>query len=232
MNGRKYLWEKIFFAFVLLLAAFVLLDSPLFEVKEVVVTGNRQLPAAKVIELSGIVPGTNIFKQNLKEARGRICALPLVKEVIICRDFPSRIVINVRERQPLALLPTPGGFVQVDSEGVCLQEGKINDSYPVITGFPVSPLAPGETVQDEGLRAALQVVDRFPETLLKELSEVHINGQGQMFLYTLEGVECRLGSAGNLEQKLALLQQILRQVHGRRIAYIDLSGAPVVKYAR
>lgn len=232
LNGRKYLWDKMLFAFVLLLAAFVLLGSPLFEVREIVVTGNRQLPAAKIVELSGIVPGTNIFKQNLKEAQGRICTLPLVKEVVICRDFPSRIVINVRERQPLALLPTPGGFVQVDREGVCLQEGGVNDSFPVITGFPVSPLAPGEVVRDERLRATLQVVDRFPETLLKELSEVHINGQGQLVLYTLEGVECRLGNASNLEQKLALLQQILRQVRDRRIAYIDLSGVPVVKYAR
>lgn len=231
MNGRRSLWEKIFFALILLLAAFVFLGSPLFEIREIVVIGNQQLPASKIIELSGITPGTNIFKQNLKKAQSQICTLPLVKEAVLVRDFPSRIVIKVQERQPLALLPTPNGFMQVDREGVCLKESGVSGRFPVITGITVPSLAPGQVVQDEKLRAALQVIDKFPETLLKELSEVHINGQGQLLLYTLEGVECRLGNLSNFEQKITLLQQILAQVHGRQVAYIDLSGVPVIKYA-
>lgn len=144
----KYLVERILFAFVVLLAAFILLGSPLFEVREIEVTGNSALPEKKIVELSGITAGINIFKVNLKESEARIRTVPLIKDVSLTREFPSRIVIAVEERKAVALLPVKDGFIQVDREGVCLKESGVAGSLPVVTGTVVPTPAPGQVIRD------------------------------------------------------------------------------------
>ncbi|MDQ0286967.1 cell division protein FtsQ [Desulfofundulus luciae] len=228
----KYLAERILFAFVVLLAAFILLGSPLFEVREIEVTGNSSLADKKIVELSGITAGTNIFKVNLKESAARIRTVPLIKDVSLTREFPSRIVIAVRERKAVALLPVKDGFMQVDREGVCLQESGVAGSLPVVTGAVVSTPAPGQVIRDAKLCTALQVINQLPGPLRSNLSEIHVNGQGQVVLYTLDGVECRLGTPVDINKKAGVLLQVLEQVKGRQIAYVDLTGVPVIKYVR
>ncbi|WP_165859350.1 cell division protein FtsQ/DivIB [Desulfofundulus salinus] len=228
----KYLAERILFAFVVLLAAFILLGSPLFEVRQIEVTGNSSLPDKKIVELSGITAGTNIFKVNLKESEVRIRTVPLIKDVHLAREFPSRIVIAVEERQAVALLPVKDGFMQVDREGVCLQESGVAGSLPVVTGAVVPTPVPGQVIRDAKLGTALQVINQLPGSLLKKLSEIHVNGQGQVVLYTLDGVECRLGAPVDINRKASVLLQVLEQIRGQKIAYVDLTGVPVVKYAR
>ncbi|SHI58944.1 cell division protein FtsQ/DivIB [Desulfofundulus thermosubterraneus] len=228
----KYLVERILFAFVVLLAAFILLGSPLFEVREIEVTGNSALPEKKIVELSGITIGTNIFRVNLKESEARIRTVPLIKDVSLTREFPSRIVIAVEERKAVALLPIKDGFMQVDREGVCLKESGVAGSLPVVTGTVVPTPAPGEVIRDAKLGTALQVINQLPGSLCSKLSEIHVNAQGQVVLYTLDGVECRLGAPVDIHKKAGVLLQVLEQVKGRQIAYVDLTGVPVVKYVR
>ncbi|MGB9804453.1 MAG: cell division protein FtsQ/DivIB [Desulfofundulus sp.] len=220
------------FAFVVLLAAFILLGSPLFEVREIEVKGNTLLPDKKIVELSGIASGTNIFKVNLKESASRIRTVPFIKDVRLTREFPSRIVISVEERKAVALIPVKDGFMQVDREGVCLQESGVTGSLPVVTGVLTHAPAPGQVIHDAKLGTALQVIDQLPGSLCSKLSEIHVNDQGQVVFYTLDGVECRMGTPVDLPEKVGILLQVLEQVSSRQIDYIDLSGVPVVKYAR
>ncbi|MDK2887679.1 MAG: cell division protein FtsQ [Thermoanaerobacter sp.] len=226
----RFLAERIFFALLILLAAFILLGSPLFEVREIEVTGNRVVPEEKILELAGINTGTNIFKVNLKEAESRILTMPLIKNASLVRKFPSRIVIRVEERKALALLPVKDGFIQVDGEGVCLKESGVGGSLPVVTGVAVPDPAPGDVIRDAKLATALKVLGQLPGSLYSKLSEIHITAGGQVVLYTLEGIECRLGAPADIRKKAGIILQVLEQVKGRQIAYIDLTGVPVVKY--
>lgn len=230
--GRFNPGESILFVFLILLTAFILLGSPIFEIHEITVSGNHSLPADKLINLSGITTGTNIFNVKLKEAAGRLRTLPLIKDVRLYRQLPSRVVIQVEERQPVALIPAGNGFVQVDGEGVCLQESSVDGSLPVITGLDPGEAVPGQVVKDERLTIALKVVQQLPASLLPNLSEVHVSREGLVVLYTLGGIECRLGTGDNLPAKISMLIQVLDQVkkQDRPVEYVDLSGVPVVKY--
>lgn len=229
------LWESIFFILLILLGAYVLLGSSLFDIRRVSVEGNHTLAASEIITASGITVGANIFKVDLKQAAEKLKALPMIRDAQLVRRLPDQVLIRVAERRPAALVPWGDGFVQVDADGVCLQNGKPTGSLPVITGMSVRVPPPGQRVQGRGLDTALKVIGQLPAALVGQLSEVHLDSAGLVVLYTTDGVQCRLGTPDDIADKGAVLQQVLGDVRnqGRRIQYIDLSyvGMPVVKYA-
>ncbi|HAG08144.1 MAG TPA: cell division protein FtsQ [Desulfotomaculum sp.] len=248
--------ESLFFIFLVILAAYIFWRSSLFEVKEILVQGNRSFTTAEIVALSRLNEGTNIFKVNLSRASDKIKALPLVKEVHLTRRFPSQIIIEIKERCPTALVPVKNGFAEVDKEGVYLKPGKISTSgLPVITaaketitdgrssngaGFQslvnskaAQAIKPGQVFDFPGLKIALKVITALPNEITTNLSEVHVDKQEQIFLYHLSGVECRLGRAINITQKGIILNQLFSQLKNiHQIEYIDISltDSPVVKY--
>ena len=232
-SGHNLL-QSIFFIVVFLTAAYVLARSSVFEVRQIRVQGNSALSREAIISASGINPGENIFKLDLKSSAEKITTIPMIKGVEMSRKLPSAVEIRVEERKPRALLPVEGGFIQVDGEGVYLQKGDlISSPLPVITGvgFSLPPL--GGQIKSDDLATALKVVGELPPALMPLLSEVNVQG-GQVLTYTLGGIQCRLGSAGEMQQKGEMLLKVLSElkVKGKRIEYVDLSytGSPVVKY--
>lgn len=232
---RFILWESVFFIFLLFVAAYVLLQSPLFEVRRIKVEGNEVLSAQEVIAVSGVHLETNIFKVNLKDAERRLSVVPLVKRAELKRVLPGTILIKLVERRPVALLPVKGSFIALDEEGVYLfAESAGVKGLPVITGVEgVEHGGPGRRVRGEGLNTALRTVVEMPAELVNRLSEICVGGS-EIVLYTLEGVQCRLGPPEELKEKGIVVLKVLQELEReeRVIEYIDVSSfsSPVVKY--
>jgi cell division protein FtsQ len=224
--GRLNWWETVLFSVLFLIAAFILVCSPLFEIDKVTVEGNHLLTETEVRAASGIVPGSNIFRVQLGEAQARLEALPLVRRAQLERRFPAEVVIIVEERQPVALLSIAGEFWEVDVEGVPVR--------PKAPGWSDLPVITGVRFDDPDLNHVLETVVKLPAPVVMELSEIHYTPDRRFMLYTFEGIEVRLGQAERLDRKCALLLEILSVVRqeGRMVAYIDLSEPEkaVVKY--
>ena len=236
--GRK--WNALqgaFFVFLTLAAAYILLKSSVFEVKNITVRGLYALEEGTVRAAAGIGTGKNIFQIDLKSAAQNLKTLPQVKEVHLFRHLPSTVVIEVTERVPRALLAVEGGFVTVDDEGFCLGEGRAGTvGLPVLTGVNVAGLPPDELPGSQVLKQVLQVVCGLPPDVLENISEVHVNQDGQFVLYTLEGIPCRFGAPSEVKEKGILLKGLLAEVDKESfyVKYIDLVCAeqPVVYYYR
>lgn len=229
------LWQSILLAFLLALAVFVIFKSPVFDVKEIEVHGNRQVSKEKIIAASGIHTGVNIFKVNLKDASASLGALPVFKQVGLKRSFPGRVVITVEERNPVALLPEEKGYIVIDNEQVYIRKSQtVLEDLPVLTGIETNSPGPGEVVEGEGLQATLQVIRELPAELTGRLSEVHYQRNGSIVLYTVEGNQCRFGNPVEIKAKGDVFLQLLREFeqNNKQIEYVDLSfvGSPVVKY--
>jgi len=229
--------EGIFFILVVLVTGYVLLRSPLFEVNRILVRGNQFLSEDKIRSVAAIGTGLNIFQADLATAASNLKTVPMIKEARVSRALPSTIVITVTERIPLGLLPAGGGFIEVDGEGVYLQQaGPGVPGLPVITGLSFALPAPGQVVQAEGLKEALAVIGGLPGELVAGLSEVHVEKDGQIIMYTADGIQCRFGQAAEIQEKGAVLSQLIVELRkqGARVKYIDLScaGQPVVYYKK
>lgn len=92
---------------ILIAAAIIALYTPwvrIFDLREIVVSGNHYTSAAEVRDATGIQDGVNIVRASLKQARASLLQLPWVMDASLRRVFPHTIAISVRERKPIALV--------------------------------------------------------------------------------------------------------------------------------
>ncbi|MEG6616433.1 FtsQ-type POTRA domain-containing protein [Peptococcaceae bacterium 1198_IL3148] len=234
-KGQRHNYmQAVFFVLLICFSTYVLLQSPLFNVRNIQVVGRSEISQQELVKLSGIVLGTNIFKLDLKTGQEKISLLPAVKEVELTRKFPSTIIISITERQPVAFLPLNKSFIEIDNEGIYLRQGEINKKdIPIITGFTIDEVKPGQKVSDEKVDIALMVIDQLPEKLVSQLSEIHIDQHNKIIIYTINGIQGRLGLPTEIAQKGDMFVQVLNQLdNGHMIDYIDITSfkTPVVKY--
>jgi hypothetical protein len=120
-------------------------------------------------------------------------------------------MIRVDERVPVAAI-IAGKTLFVDAEGMILNGIRSDFAFdlPVITGAQtVQECKPGRKIVHPALREALQVVlasQRLSNSVSRRISEIHLQPNGDLLLYTAEyGVPVNFGR-GNIVDKLALLE--------------------------
>jgi cell division protein FtsQ len=111
----------------------------------------------------------SIFSVPLAERRRRLLAVDWVEDASVSRVWPDRLVIRIRERQPVAFVSLRSGPLLIDAQGVLLEQpARAQFSFPVLSG-----VREGETEAERRshVRAFLQVQEEMGY-LAKEISEV------------------------------------------------------------
>ncbi|MEW6182605.1 MAG: FtsQ-type POTRA domain-containing protein [Bacillota bacterium] len=230
-RSRGNTLESICLVMLLLVAGFVLLNSPLFAIREVVVEGNERLTAKQITGAASIPIGDNIFRTNLREAAARVEIIPAVKDLEIKRCLPGRVLIRLIERKAVVLVSGEDGLYGLDYAGVCIGRFDAASTLPVLTGAGIAP-TPGKRLRTAGFRTAVTVLKSLSKTLIPSLAEIHVTPIKTVEAYTTEGVKICLGLPEDLPEKDRVLCSILKTVGDRKILYIDLNVAkrPVVKF--
>ncbi|MBQ2021872.1 MAG: FtsQ-type POTRA domain-containing protein [Peptococcaceae bacterium] len=203
---------------------------PVFQVQQIVVAGNDALSTEKVISISGLQVGDNLFWCDTGEAKKQLRHNPFVKKVSIRRDLPDTLIVQVTERPSVGYIVTSDGYVQVDAEGrmLAIQQSLSNYRLPVISGVGLNELPElGGIIQNKKLRQALDILQSCDVTLLDNIAELNVGQEYYILLYTNQQLEVRLGGLENMEQRLKDLDKILTEVVGTKIAsdrilYIDM----------
>ncbi|OGL20377.1 MAG: hypothetical protein A3G97_11895 [Candidatus Rokubacteria bacterium RIFCSPLOWO2_12_FULL_69_21] len=203
-----------------------LLTSPRFAVAVVEVQGTSRLSPAEVREAAAISPGENLFRLNAEEVVARLRQLGPVKRAEVIRSFPNRVTLVVEERVPFTLAQA-GRLYWLDEDGVSLgpEPRAVTPRLPVITGIrPEETRSGGAAAEDA--RAAVSLIRSMLRTgspLTREISEIHMSGADGPVLYTVDGVEVRLGTV-DWEDRLGRLEGVLAQIRslGEPMEYVDL----------
>jgi cell division protein FtsQ len=204
-----------------------LLTSARFAITEVAVVGASRLTPEEIVAVSGIGPGTNLFRLDRSAVVARLEGLPLVRRADLVRRFPNRVTLAVEERRPFTLAHA-GRLHWIDEQGVSLgaETRAVVPQAPVITGLSPADLAAGDGTPGPRVAAGislLRVLLRSETALLRQISEIDVSRPEGPVLYTVEGVEVRLG-AEDWEARLGRLQGVLAQVRagGEPVNAIDL----------
>lgn len=223
---RKHaFFQSLFFMVIIILALFFLLQSTFFNISTMSVEGNKLLATQDILKLTGINPGTNIFKANLSTAEEKIKMNPLVKEVTLNRKLPNKVVVSITERKPVGLIPDKNRFIEVDSEGVFL--GTLNNlskvNLPIITGDNAIKGQPGDKIATDKIMAAISYVIAIPRDVKDTVAEIHVQDMNQITIYTLDRFQVRLGGTDKIKEKALLYQALIKQSGGEKIEYIDIA---------
>ncbi len=204
------------------------LRSPRFAVASVEVTGQSRMTRREIVAAAGIRPGVNLFAFDTRDVVARLEALPLVRRAEVIRSFPDRVTVVVEERRPFALVYA-GRLHWIDEEGVDLglESRAVALGAPVLIGLGPDDLG-GDRHGSASDRAALgisllRLLLRTQSSLLGQISEIDVSRAEGPVLYTVDGVEVRLGKA-DLEARLGRLQGVLAQLgaSGETVTAIDL----------
>ena len=121
-NSRKQKRIKIVACTLLLLLTVILiLSSPLFDIKEITVSGTSKLTSEEIISISGITTNVNIFALNKLKAKKNILENSYVADVYIKRDYPSTISIEVKEKVPTFMIQFANSYIYLNNQGYMLE---------------------------------------------------------------------------------------------------------------
>jgi cell division protein FtsQ len=192
----------------------------MFAAREIRVIGTHRLTEEKVLTLAGIGPGTNIFAVNLGAARKRLLAGGWVAEARVGREIPDRLVIHVREHEPVALLDLGETYV-MSREGTIIKRLEKNDMFmlPRVTGLTYAdlPLAgEGPTESFDALMQVLRVARAGEGALsLDRLAQIDVDGGLGVTLHATGPVKfARIGFA-EYDEKYQRVERLLASLDRR-----------------
>lgn len=204
-------------AVLLSLVCGVLALTAFFRVEQLEIMGLTRYDTQDVLNTFGIKQGDNLFFCDSLRGQKRLLAqYPYFESVSVERDLPSRIVVTVKEAQPIAAVnSTQGGWFVLDKDCRVLertdQEGA-KDAAEVL-GLRTPGAEPGQTLpaEDPDVLEALK-------TLANGLDKVGLGGKATLynlqdldsiwFLYEERFAVC-VGDTKNLDHKLAILQALV-----------------------
>ncbi|MGM9925283.1 MAG: cell division protein FtsQ/DivIB [Bacillus sp. (in: firmicutes)] len=223
-NRRAIFLLSLFF--ILLILVLYLL-SPLSNVSQIKISGNRYLANEAIISTSGITSSTSIWKLDRKGIKERLEKLPEVKEASIELQLPNSVAIKVKEYDRLAYLVDGSDFYPIVSSGEVtepLKEGNIPVHAPLLIGFK----------KGKSLESIIEALDKIPEEITNAISEVHYepsdSDKYRVRLYMNDGFEV-LGTSRTLADKLVHYPSIVSQLEEKDKGIINLEvGSYLIPY--
>jgi cell division protein FtsQ len=193
-------------ALMVLLGYLLVLHSAYFTLQQVDVMGNRHLSRAEVVEASEVERGTNLLTVDLGDIAGRLKRHPWVRSSSVYRRFPGRLMIEIEERIPRAVVAVEKLYY-VDQQSEIFTRLLPGDpvDLPLFTGVKPEDLqAHGPEVRDL-IRSGLNFLDVLEKSgadlQTAEIAEVRLDLDDGLSLYTSAGRIIVLGK-GDFENKI------------------------------
>ncbi|OAI42009.1 hypothetical protein AYO41_04920 [Verrucomicrobia bacterium SCGC AG-212-E04] len=226
-----------------------LLENPHYNLRDLEVRSDGNLPQEVIIKAAGLQPGVNLFKLDLADAARRLEALPQIESVRLQRSFPATVTIQIVERKPVAWIVAEGNTQSreqlitstdaflADQHGVLLHLKRQMPEYaflPIIRGCPPKDFTPGHTIEAEEVRAALELVRTHRNSLIGArfgLQEVDVSKRFGLLAVDRNGLEV-LFALEDFEGQLKRLDVLLNEMdrsgqHPATINLLVLKNTPV-----
>ena len=225
-------WRWLLALFLLLCAALIILSSPLLAVRDVVVEGNSALSTLQVEQLADIEAGQPLLLVDTAAVERRLLLHPRILSAEVSRRWPSKVIITIRERRGVALLPAGDGFLTLDEDGIpfSLADPAREKSLPVITGLRLPTPVVGVRLKNAGLERALALLQALPAELQGQITEIHVSDLAgepvlRLYLVSLLAVDMPVDPA-RFPESLARLAAILPQVSSYGAGWVlDMSSS-------
>lgn len=183
--------------------AWIVLGTSVLGVREVRVVGTEILTPAQVREAVAVPDGTPLAQVDLAAVRDRVAGLAPVERVIVSRDWPNTLRVEVVERTAVAAVPRDGHVVLIDGSGVVF---RVVGEPPV--DLPVLRVAdPGP--DDVATRSGLAVLAALTPQLREQLHELVVDGPAEITLLLRDDRTIIWGDASQGEAKARVATALL-----------------------
>jgi len=219
-----YEWRRQLMTAVLAVHRFVL-ESPYFSVREIQVRGGEKLGGNEIVTMAGLKQGMNIWRIELAMIEQKVAKHPWVRRVLVRREFPRRVVIEIEERVPRAIVAM-GKLYYVDSDGVVFKEVGAGESVqlPLLTGLRTDELGSPDPAVHRKIQDAVRLGDLMARDS-RTISEIHFEAADRVVLYTTAYPLALHMGWGDWEDKVRRVDRVLKlwKGHEERLVTLDAS---------
>lgn len=212
-----------------------------FQVHHVTSEGNAMYTSPYIAALANVPEGTHMFEVDSDAIISRIeSAEPYLEVTGISRKYPDTLVIAVRERRPMALLPYANQYLLTDGQGTALET--VNDpelvEMPVVEGIGVTGVEIGSPVstEDEFKIAVMQEILQELNTrdLFELIMTVDLSNINNIQLVSKNGLRIRFGQAEKTSDKVKWIANRLPALEreGQVDGILDVSSGSFATYTK
>ncbi len=205
-----------------------------FQITSVRINNNHMTSKEQISALSRVDIHSNLLAINVVQVQALLESHPWIAKAEVIRDWPNRLLINLKEKTPVALLNRETGLFYLDGSGQIIAAATPVQEldFPVITGLEnYSFNTAGSAQIPEPLKDVfdlLKLANRNNPILPQQnISEIHIAEKGELILYLLDRpFPIYLGSEGKISTRYYRLVRVLKNLYKTRefseVLYIRL----------
>ncbi len=209
----------------LIIGGSILIQSPLFSVKEVNITGVHYTDPAAVQAVADSLRDQPLYRADLGKAQDALLLQPWVRRARIVRTWPRSVTIDIAERTPVAAVQAEDSewrVIDVEGHVLALTLGKPKD-FMEVKGDP-APVAVGETVSEPMISGA-RLAEMLPGRLKAVTTRVIVGGDGAVALDITPRGKILLGTIDDLRAKLISVLTYMDACPGVEFDYMDARAA-------
>lgn len=206
--------------------------SPIFNISEITVVGNRKISSDTIISLSNLSINQNIFKFSTSSTIQMIKENSYIDKVEIKRNLPNKVEIKVYEREPTFMLIYGNAYVYINNQGYFLETTNKKENYPIIDGYktPMEQIQDGKRLSDEDLERledVLKIIEsaKSVENNLKDkITKINISDKSN-YIITMEKEKKKiyLGDTTNMSTKMLWINEFLNsEKENEGIIYLNV----------
>jgi len=196
-------------------------------VKTFVVEGNHTVNKEEIIKRGGLTANMSIYLLKMDKIRDGILAHPDIEKVTVEREVPDKVIIRVKEREPMVVLRSASGkTVPLDRNGYVLSESKLENAVnlPAVLTENEVTAKDGRCV-DEKILAALDylfVMRHAPERNFIKVKTVDTREKNALIFKTVSIEEILLEETYSSDA-VAKIFEVLKNLRetGRGASKID-----------
>ena len=205
-----------------------------FQITDLIVEGNRQVPTAAIINSFGLAARTSILEVDLKDLAAQIMRNPWIKTASISRRLPATLYIRVSERTPRTVVLADRAYL-VSDDGLILKEAgpeKIS-GLPLLRVRVEHPFGEGERLDASRLEQGARLWQQFHHRALDpglQATEIRLEADGSCTLLLGRRMPYLRFREDALRWQLDRLARVL-QIRGislQELEYADLRFADKV----
>jgi len=190
--------------------------SPRFLLQQVQIGSTGHVSTEEIAAALTPLRGRHLLSLSLEDVEGRLTVNPWIKSAAIRKELPDRLVVEIEERLPVALLRQNGDLFYVDGDGFVIgaydHEGLVD--------LVLLSVAPGAVLEVPRALEMATSLERLAPEMSRGLSEIEVMGQGDFRIYTASLEFPILVSAGEVERQLSKLEKLLPEI-SRRFATVE-----------
>ena len=221
IRKRKRILKLFLLILILTLLYLFAFKTRFFNIRNIKVVGNKKMDYDKVVKASMCIQGENTFKINKKLGEESLNRLPYIKQSKIKRKLPKEIIIEVEEREEVAIIPYIGSFVYIDEEChiLSIKEKGGEVKLPQIFGLDLMDLEAGENLFERlGDNNMVDFIVLSKQTkLLSLMKYINFSDSNNTMIELKNGIKVAFGPMDNVKYKLSFLFKILEDVEKRSI---------------